>query len=1193
MSTKCIGCGLNSRRTGRGGRGGRQTTSKRKLVSVPSQLINQFLMNGKVIIKCSHKICTKCLNEANELKLAETPVPYSGRYHTLSGKWIKDHVGTLINSVNKQQKKIGDQQQQIDHLENELNVSTLTTTKYKRRPINNNNNLQTLNQDIPDVSNSNKWHHHLLHNLHSNSDCFHLTGFDRMTINKQAVIAGANAEWIFHLRVRMKLYIDWMTHALIYGMSPPTLTKGVDAAMKLMNEKYAKPKLIHSLPNTQQYWDRDMIKNHTPKFVYKLLGIDPNQKDVVIATADSTYQFTLTCQSSHDIRKGTHNVYKGNRQLIKVHIYSALDGSPFYPMFVFSDGHHADTQIYKVSLDTKYIKECLKSLQGGNEDKIELKDDQENNIFVVDEKTCHELLKLQDLIQMHDKIIVDGGYLVDDPRKIQAASPPKVHKEPENGRLSVLEASYKRMIGFMRQVQERLHRYIKRFKFLRTEICVEDIPRIPAIWNIALSDIIHEDIKLMQDSDRTDCFVDRMLDMRYVSINPIDIYASPQKRKKTKTQRKKACIDEDEDEHEQIENESESESDKEIDAKFYKHNRAKYKTVAKGWDEISDYILKEPHLKEIFTQCTKEDIKSFIGRCYSNNNCLAYLRRCKLNSPKLTLQINTENPLVWRFHNVKSKYKSAQRYDIMVSVDEHVLYNESVKKYKNKDESIQISKSEQHWLKWLENGQPRDENNVPSVAQYLDISYKNDYKILQQIREAIRKKKRKYIYGKINFGKFKKSQLIKYCEENSIEIQEKATNKSLRMIIVKTLKERQEQCTVEAEKTNIDEKQTKNVQKEPNWFELSEDELETQCDEINWYKKCCKGWKSFSDVRMNDLRKWICHHPHIHVPYQQNKRHYTKDTALRYVCQYYYRKQHNLIATDHRNDADDEQQHVVHATQCVDDIEEEGDEETEEESEKEDSDGSTQSTSHDVAMDIDNESTTTETTTESELDEYIPDSSMLSDYSEEIERKLQQELEGEALIDSSDEDMNPYINYQQNRTEIQDLPSSLKYLKKYPKEKWWFDINFELFNSFISRLQYRCTCRSGAQLPGCCAHVGTILWLLWYTCNCKRLDNDLLRESKRDCKIKKSILDLTLYKKWEKMKNEEKKDITGERGCLCNNDDIDEELIKCDSCSLWYHPSCCNTTWKDIQHDKWTQNVWWCNICEENTVYVIRNIGRS
>lgn len=88
------------------------------------------------------------------------------------------------------------------------------------------------------------------------------------------------------------------------------------------------------------------------------------------------------------------------------------------------------------------------------------------------------------------------------------------------------------------------------------------------------------------------------------------------------------------------------------------------------------------------------------------------------------------------------------------------------------------------------------------------------------------------------------------------------------------------------------------------------------------------------------------------------------------------------------------------------------------------------------------------------------------------------------------------------------------YLDKYPKTKSWFDLNFDLFYSKLSRLQQRCTCRSGVQLPGCCAHCGCIIRLIFHVLKYGNVDVFFYYMKIQEIsKLKKILLIYSIFQK--------------------------------------------------------------------------------
>ena len=162
------------------------------------------------------------------------------------------------------------------------------------------------------------------------------------------------------------------------------------------------------------------------------------------------------------------------------------------------------------------------------------------------------------------------------------------------------------------------------------------------------------------------------------------------------------------------------------------------------------------------------------------------------------------------------------------------------------------------------------------------------------------------------------------------------------------------------------------------------------------------------------------------------------------------------------------------------------------------------------------------------------------------------------------------------------IPKSLSYLEKYPRKKSWYDLDFTLFDSKLARLQLRCNCRSGAQLPGCCSHGNSSVWLIYFVLFSDY--KEILKQTKRDKEIMKNFINLTPYSIYQKSKKARAK-----HWCYCQQEK-NEGWVQCDKCTKWYHPSCTGTTMEDIEKDKYTFNIWHCKFCQSNDVWVVRNI---
>ncbi len=124
-----------------------------------------------------------------------------------------------------------------------------------------------------------------------------------------------------------------------------------------------------------------------------------------------------------------------------------------------------------------------------------------------------------------------------------------------------------------------------------------------------------------------------------------------------------------------------------------------------------------------------------------------------------------------------------------------------------------------------------------------------------------------------------------------------------------------------------------------------------------------------------------------------------------------------------------------------------------------------------------------------------------------------------------------------------------EWLKTFAMEQFWYDVDFDLWQTPLARLGITCSCRSGAQLPSCCAHSSAILWLIWFAIY-EDIDN-VYSLNTRDRKILNSkysrIHNFAAYKQWIKDDNAKFGGIS--RFCHCKNEiETDEVVIFCDGC---------------------------------------------
>ena len=152
---------------------------------------------------------------------------------------------------------------------------------------------------------------------------------------------------------------------------------------------------------------------------------------------------------------------------------------------------------------------------------------------------------------------------------------------------------------------------------------------------------------------------------------------------------------------------------------------------------------------------------------------------------------------------------------------------------------------------------------------------------------------------------------------------------------------------------------------------------------------------------------------------------------------------------------------------------------------------------------------------------------------------------------------------------------SLHYmLDEYPtKSKSWWDLNFTLFETQLARLQHACQCRTGQQLPGCCAHTSSFLWLLFHALKDSTVLNKITSVSKRDSNIIKNVQSMVPFKKYQKQHPHH-----FAKGCWCQKNK-NEPTIHCQTCNMFVHPSCAQTQLKHINKHSWTKEAFWCKSC--------------
>ena len=148
------------------------------------------------------------------------------------------------------------------------------------------------------------------------------------------------------------------------------------------------------------------------------------------------------------------------------------------------------------------------------------------------------MVNLQCLLRPTDHAIVDNGYHIQHASLRAPKAPPEF--EETKLKVSVLSLTWRRYISFLRQQQERINVWCKKYKFCRTAIETWDIPHVQMVWNIACVDLVKSDTILMKDNVQNQKMAERIMDMRGVSLNYASWYWRwlPSKRNKVAKKKK-------------------------------------------------------------------------------------------------------------------------------------------------------------------------------------------------------------------------------------------------------------------------------------------------------------------------------------------------------------------------------------------------------------------------------------------------------------------------------------------------------------------------------------------------------------------------------------------------------------------------------------------------------------------------------
>ena len=504
--------------------------------------------------------------------------------------------------------------------------------------------------------------------------------------------------------------------------------------------------------------------------------------------------------------------------------------------------------------------------------------------------------------------------------------------------------------------------------------------------------------------------------------------------------------------------------------------------VARGWDDVTAWI-NNSHLKEIFNnhyqdeddqQARKEFVK-YIGNRFRVNLGEQYLRRLHLDDIDFKLLQNKTNEWVFLFQNMRSKWRSSNKYNVVLNFWQIYLWQKSMGIYF--DSALNdLPHDEQHWLLWLQ----ADDHSIP-VSTFLHTKYIEEHKELVR-KAAARYKKKNTLYHGVDLKKAPVKELKELAQDLKIPVT------GLRKADIQNKLKEHKESTSKGKKSTKKQKQTKQKTNQYDNNDMTKEEVTAYAKTHGIYQLINNNsTKKFNFITTNKpAMKRYC---------EKNKLSSdgTKLVLMRTIIKHHQQSTNTESVDDNHN--------------------------------------------HNVAN------------TDNDDDD----------------------------IDTVDEDGDTAAFYQSAKPH--DLCPELQYLDRYPvKEKSWFDLNFQLFESDLARLQHRCECFAGAQLPGPCAHICCSLWLVYYSL----FDEiaDFLKPTKREEQIRLNVNDLTYWTEYRKKSTWH---------CpLCRSNTNDSDLIECDCCKAWYHPQCINTSMKEITKDGKVLAIWHCPFCDSNQVWMVR-----
>ena len=640
--------------------------------------------------------------------------------------------------------------------------------------------------------------------------------------------------------------------------------------------------------------------------------------------------------------------------------------------------------------------------------------------------------------------------------------------------------------------------------------------------------------------------------------------------------------------------------------------------------EYLEYILKKNVLDCVFYNepLVSQDIQSFIGKKYANKLAKEYIAKMDRKYSDFKLYKCKSNKFVFLFRNLTSKYKVSNTYDIVISFAQIAYYNKAQKlieledilndpysttqltefqKYAQRNnielqttlprnsssslaqfyfnqiiqkQELVLSEDENHWYKWLKNGgkyKYRDRRNsnllcntkgarnykTHLVSPYLSAHNRNILQQLTQRRIELLKCNKEYRWHNYIIGNMRKPRLFQFALDHKIKFDDikKLKVAGLKKYIYEYLHRHDPHNKLHYTRyvnnindVNYDaivanfESLARDTQDDHNLFYDSENENTEQLHliaqgriqydlnnkKLNISELCKEKTKFYEFIN-------------IHKIFGEKEFVYTKMTKKKiFKAVETPAMQQWFTLTNYKTKFKGGQDKFKFLVALVKDWQiqffPENDQQQYRTSQRE----------NDIVSNDDND----------EKDEELKE--------DNVEERNRANLVELSSFVSSDLPVDSVLRLDRDLSDliIPDIEAeSHEWLDKLEIEQYWYDIDFDLWQSPLARLGITCSCRSGAQLPSCCAHGSTILWLIWFSCY-NSIDN-AYKLSRRDERILDSasshVYNFAWFKKWIKADNEQFGGIA--RFCHCKNEFPKNELeVFCEGCQYYYHPSCCGTT---------------------------------